>query len=88
MKLNSNRFNKPIILTHHAIEQMQERQVSEEILYDLIETGEIKYRDSEHLWIYKTFQEREDNMLCAAVIERNNLIIKTVMINWELDNEY
>lgn len=88
MDLISNRFNKSIILTHHAIEQMEVRHVDEATLYDLIESGKILRKDDEHLWIYKVFQGREDNMLCAAVIERNKLIIKTVMINWELDNEY
>jgi len=26
-------------------------------------------------------------MLCVAAIERDNLIVKTVMINWELSDE-
>ncbi|WML90677.1 DUF4258 domain-containing protein [Thiothrix lacustris] len=84
----SKRFNKPVILTHHATEQMAERQIDEKTLTDLIESGDVKYKDEQHLWIYKAYPNREDNMLCAAAIERNNLIIKTVMINWELSDEH
>ena len=88
----SERFSKPVILTHHAIEQMEERAVDIDIdidtLFDLLESGEVLRKDSEHLWIYKAFHGREDNMLCAAAIERNNLIVKTIMINWELSDEY
>lgn len=84
----SKRFNKPVILTYHAAEQMAERYIDEETLSDLIESGEVKYKDEQHLWIYKAYLSREDNMICAAAIERNNLIIKTVMINWELSDEH
>jgi hypothetical protein len=84
----SERFSKPVILTHHAIEQMEERAVDIDTLSDLLESGEVLRKDSEHLWIYKAFHGREDNMLCAAAIERNNLIVKTIMINWELSDEY
>ncbi len=83
----SQRFDKPVTLTHHAIDQMAERQIDETLLYDLIESGGIKWKDEEHLWIYKNYPGRQDNMVCAAAIERNHLIIKTVMINWELQDE-
>lgn len=84
----SKRFNKPVVLTYHAAEQMAERQIDEETLADLIESGDVKYKDEQHLWIYKSYPARQDNMICAAAIERNNLIIKTVMINWELNDEH
>lgn len=84
----SKRFNKSVILTYHATEQMVERQIDEATLLDLIESGELRYKDEQHLWIYKAYPNRQDNMLCAAAIERNNLIIKTVMINWELNDEH
>ncbi len=84
----SKRFNKPVVLTHHAAEQMAERHIDEETLADLIESGDVKYKDDQHLWIYKAYPTRQDNMICAAAIERNNLIIKTVMINWELSDEH
>lgn len=49
MDLISNRFSKSIILTHHAIEQMEVRHVDEATLYDLIESGKILRKDDEHL---------------------------------------
>lgn len=67
---------------------MAERHIDEETLADLIESGDVKYKDDQHLWIYKAYPTRQDNMICAAAIERNNLIIKTVMINWELSDEH
>lgn len=84
----SKRFSKPVVLTYHAAKQMAERQIDEETLADLIESGDVKYKDEQHLWIYKSYPVRQDNMICAAAIERNNLIIKTVMINWELSDEH
>lgn len=84
----SKRFNKPVVLTYHAAEQMAERKIDEETLADLIESGDVKYKDEQHLWIYKSYPARQDNMICAAAIERNNLIIKIVMINWELSDEH
>lgn len=84
----SKRFNKPVVLTYHAVEQMAERHINKETLADLIESSNVKYKDDQHLWIYKTYPARQDNMICAAAIECNNLIIKTVMINWELSDEH
>lgn len=84
----SDRFNKPVILTYHAIEQMKERGVDDDTLFDLLESGQVLQKDDEHLWIYKAFQGRKDNMLCVAALERKKLIVKTVMIHWELSDEY
>jgi hypothetical protein len=38
----SDRFQKNIWLTHHAKYAMEKRDIPEAIVYDLIETGEIK----------------------------------------------
>ncbi|HPQ97045.1 MAG: DUF4258 domain-containing protein [Thiothrix sp.] len=84
MQWGSERFGKPVILTRHAVERMKSRHISPDELQVLVEYGQIKYKDEEHLWIYRAFPEREDNLLCAAAIERNNLIIKTIMTHWEL----
>jgi len=34
-----------------------------------------------------TLKDRADNLICAAVVEQAALIVKTVMINWELEDE-
>ena len=38
-----------------------------------------------HLWIYKSYQERTFNLLCVAVGLEHELVIKTIIINWELN---
>jgi hypothetical protein len=44
----SQRFNKMIRLTYHAKARMQERDISETVLLDLIENGEVKFKDDRH----------------------------------------
>ena len=50
----------------------------------IIESG--KYRDvgENHGWIYYSFPERDDNMVCAAVVDGEAIIIKTIMIQWHV----
>jgi len=40
--------------------------------------------DSPHGWIFHSLPERDDNLVCVAVVEKESIIIKTVMINWVL----
>lgn len=80
----SVRFQKQIRITRHATDRMKERYIDETQLSDLIETGKLKYKDDKCVWIFKTYPERNDNMVCAAVILDDEIIVKTVMINWQL----
>lgn len=32
-------------------------------------------------------EERADNLICVAVVESTAVAVKTVMINWELEDE-
>ncbi|MGE0086930.1 MAG: DUF4258 domain-containing protein [Desulfococcaceae bacterium] len=82
--MKSKRFHKQIYVTHHAAERMKERNITETMLLDIIENGEIKHKDIKRLWIYKEFSERSDNLICAAVVSEDMLVVKTVMINWQL----
>ena len=75
----SNRFNLNIVLTKHAALRMLERRLSEAELLDLVNTGELKYKDETHLWIYKAFPLRKDNLICAAAVIDSALVIKTIM---------
>jgi hypothetical protein len=50
----SLRSNKNIHLTKHAQKRMTERDISMDLLHDLIETGELRYKDEQHAWIAKT----------------------------------
>ncbi len=83
--LHSARFNKPIKITHHASARMMERDITDDLLFDLIETGEIRFKDEKHCWIFKVYANRQDNLICAATLVDDAVIVKTLMINWQLE---
>jgi hypothetical protein len=43
-----------------AIFLLAERNISEALLLDIIETRTIKYKDAARLWIFKSYPERND----------------------------
>jgi hypothetical protein len=77
--MNSPRFNRPIRLTDHAKRRMAERGIDEALILNIIETGWVKYKDERHLWIFKDYPDRTDNLLCVAALLADALIVKTVM---------
>ena len=83
----SKRFGKNVWVTNHARESMQRRNIDATTLERVIEEGEIKRRDTMNLWVFAHIQERADNLICAAVVEQASVVIKTVMVNWELEDE-
>lgn len=83
--MQSKRFSCPVRITHHARERMQERNISELLILDLIETGEVRKKDDVRLWIFKSYNERNDNLLCVAVVLEAYLVVKTVMHHFELE---
>ena len=82
--MNSIRFQRPVIVTYHATQRMAERCVSEEILLEVIETGDTRYADETHLWVFKAFPVRDDNLLCVVLVLEDALVVKTVMHHFEL----
>lgn len=66
-------------MTRHARDRMLERSISDAMLVAVIDTGETRYRDSAHLWAFKAFPERNDNLLCAVLVLEDAVIVKTVM---------
>ncbi|MEA3413593.1 MAG: DUF4258 domain-containing protein [Pseudomonadota bacterium] len=80
---HSKRFDKNVWLTNHAIESMAKRSITLEEVKQLIEEGEYRSRDPSHSWIYRYFPACSDNLMCAAVINEQALIVKTVMIRWQ-----
>jgi len=54
----SNRFLLEVRLSQHARLRMVERDISEEIIIDLVETGATQYKDEKRLWIYKAYSDR------------------------------
>ena len=83
----SQRFGKNVWITKHARESMQKRGIDDAMLEMVIEQGEIKRQNQTHLWVFKRIETRTDNLICAAAVETSAVIIKTVMINWELEDE-
>ncbi|MDP8568932.1 DUF4258 domain-containing protein [Methylophilus aquaticus] len=83
--MHSKRFSCSVRITHHARERMSERNISESLILDLIETGEIRKKDEVRLWIFKSYTGRNDNLLCVAVVLETCLVVKTVMHHFELE---
>ena len=75
----SERFGKPIVITDHARGRMTARSISEDLLRDMIETGEVRHKDETRIWISKSYEDRTDNLLCVAAVLETALVIKTVM---------
>ena len=80
----SQRFKKPIILTRHAVIRMAERHISEAELQQVIDYGDTRYADANHLWAYKTLPARQDNLVCAVLVLEDVLVVKTVMHHFEV----
>lgn len=75
----SNRFNRLVVFTRHAMARMIERHISEALIMDLLETGTVRKKDASRFWIAKAFPGRADNLICVAVVAEDKLVIKTVM---------
>ena len=80
----SERFGKNVWLTNHAIEAMAKRKITLPEVKTLIELGDYKSVEKAHGWIYYRFPERDDNLVCSAIVDDKAIIIKTVMIRWQL----
>lgn len=86
--MNSTRFGRAVRITRHASERMRDRGITDELLSDLIETGTVRHKDDIRLWIFKSYPDRDDNLICAAAVLEDEVIIKTVMHHFELkENE-
>ena len=58
---------------------MVERDISEAMLREVIDSGDTRYKDTTHLWAFKEFPERHDNLLCAVLVLEDRVVVKTVM---------
>jgi hypothetical protein len=75
----SNRFQRPIVISSHAKIRMTEREISEAMLLEVIDSGDTRYKDTTHLWAFKEFPERHDNLICAVLVLEDQVVVKTVM---------
>ena len=80
----SMRFQRTIVITRHAQVRMDERRIDTILLLGVIDSGETRYRDATHLWVFKDFIERSDNLLCAVLVLEDRLVVKTVMHHFEV----
>lgn len=87
MQRVSSRFRGVIHVTEHAKRRMLERSIDDDLLFDLIETGEVKFKNETHGWIAKFYEDRNDNLICAAVVIDQTVIVKTVMYHFSFEEE-
>ena len=80
----SSRFSRPIVLNKHAQERMLERNVTIERVVEIVDTGETKFADATHLWAYKAFPNRDDNLICAVLVLEDKVVVKTIMHHFEV----
>ncbi|HRK40349.1 MAG TPA: hypothetical protein PK347_18390 [Burkholderiaceae bacterium] len=73
----SLRFQLPVVVTVHARQRMVERDLTDPLLLDIIDTGVDKDAGAGHHWLYKHLADRGDNLLCAAVVLETALVVKT-----------
>jgi hypothetical protein len=79
---HSTRFGKRVWLTNHAIESMAKRRVTLDQVKMLVESGTYLDKGEGNGWIFHRFEERGDNLVCAAVVTGQAIIVKTIMIHW------
>jgi len=63
---------------------MVESEILDADLLDIVETGSTKFSDENHLWVYKHFINRSDNLICVVLLLEHAVIIKTVMHHFML----
>ena len=63
---------------------MAERAISKTDLLTVIDQGETRYQDATHLWAYRHFPARNDNLVCAVLVLEDVVVVKTVMHHFEL----
>lgn len=75
-----------LVVTHHAKLRMADREVSFNVLLDLLDKGSVKEgKRVGHFWIYSSLEEREDNLLSLSIrVEEKRVVVVTVMTNWSL----
>lgn len=63
---------------------MVERDISAAMLIEVIDSGGTRYKDATHLWAFKEFTQRHDNLICAVLVLEDCVVVKTVMHHFEV----
>lgn len=80
--LVSQRLGLNIVMTAHAQSRAAERGISLTMIQAIVDTGEMLEAKPGHLWFFKSFTDRTDNLLCVAAVVENVLVVKTVLHHW------
>ncbi len=75
----SARFQREIVVTHHARLRMLARGVDDAVVLDVIDTGTARWKDDVRLWLFKEYDGRDDNLICVVAVLESVLVVKTVM---------
>lgn len=62
----------------------KKRGIFEALLLEVIDEGETRYADETHLWAFKAFPARNDNLVCAVLVLESAVVVKTVMHHFEV----
>lgn len=76
-----------LVYSSHAVERMQQRNLSIQDVEDIIFKSEGKLKQSkDKLIYYKKLKGRKDNLVAAVVVEKNPnfMEVVTVMVNFEV----
>ena len=60
------------------------RKVTAELVLQIVDTGFVRYSDPIRLWAWLEVPERDDNLLCLALVLEDVIVVKTVMHHWEV----
>lgn len=84
MEVIFGKKRRKLVLTDHAQMRMKARDLSLEMVTDVLQTGKVMPKSDENrFWVYKNFPARSDNSIClSVVIEEPNLIVVTALVNW------
>ena len=63
---------------------MQSRNVGADEVLNIIDTGYLRYSDPVRLWAWLELPDRQDNLLCLALVLEDAVVVKTVMHHWEV----
>jgi hypothetical protein len=63
---------------------MQSRKVGADVVLKIIDTGYLRYSDPIRLWAWLEVPDRQDNLLCLALVLEDAVVVKTVMHHWEV----
>jgi hypothetical protein len=72
------------VMTEHVRQRMVLREISLNMLVDVIECGIVMKKSEENkYWVYKSVSSRSDNAVCLSIaVEGPTLVVITALVNW------